>query len=1231
MLKFQLYIVYIGTLVIYLYPANKMEYLLALLNKVQLTSPLLPLQKEVIVIQNAGMQHWLNMSIAQTRGISMNIDYALPAQFLWKLTRTLASKEKVPDQSPYSREVLSWRIYRLLNQTSLIEDEDFSHVVNYFSQPANFTQEHELSDNTNTFSVDNSVDDLKQYQLAVQLADLYEQYLIFRPEWLTAWQTGDYALTSIDDIETITESDSHIKVEQIKMITWQGKLWNMLQQESAYNPETLMQHAIDNLADSQHLLPPRISFLGINAMAPMWLSFIHELSQFTQVHFFHLNPCADYWGDIKTEKQVFKHIEDWTQDFNDIQIEVGNPLLANLGQQGREFLAMLQNYSTYQFDVFDSAELPNDSNNEYVNQSILHTIQHDILSLTDARAFNDINTEKTALPNTKIDDSITITSAHSALREVEGLHDWLLHQFNNNHDLTPKDVLVMCPQIEHYAPYVDAVFVRGWQELSSDIPPLPCSIADRKSKDSEPLISAFIDLLSLPDSRFQVNQLVGLLRLNAIQVKFNVNDDELDKISQWLLQASIHWGLDEDHKSRVLQSEASAHFTWQQGLSRLIRGFAFGDTVSLYRDNADEAQVLLPLIEGSDAILLGQLMLFLEQLQFHATLLNKNRTSLEWQQYLHNMIENCFSDIDSDAIEYINQAIEKMVEYSQEAHYQERISLDVIKSFLNNYFSQPDAGRQFMIGQVTFCSMLPMRSIPFKVIAVLGLNDGDFPRQRVPQAYDLMQQTPSRMGDRSRRGDDRYLFLEAIISARQALYLSYQGRNIKNNSVKQPSLVLKELFSYLSSGYGWQCDSDKPNCHIRQLPMQAFSIKNYEGRWASFDNKWLTLLTRSDENNRKNSEETHGNKNIKRSTDNGIFITHNIDTQTALTLDELVRFFVHPSKVFAQQQLDLSLNVNTTILNDNEPFTDNQLTSYLYRQAALAIDLSCELSAEEKQQEKQQLNLMYQLNGELPDLPFTDALCEKWLNNSEDFAKDIKAFANQGADNTLAETFELTYIDITLTIPISLVDLQSLKGTPQVASNMSQSTNEIDLTVRLPIYNNAIWLFRSSRAKAKDQLMISFYQLILQLLQIQCYRTTLTPIDQQTINNITGIKAVYFDTKAQKVAKYTSTPFEHAQPLMQLLLETYLKGQQQPLLLNVKLGEKYASQQLKNKAFEQSEFEQFWGATGSEQQNSMYHIETFSEDAYLQYFWPTIPNFDEHKALLSDIYLPIFSAVSKLK
>ena len=438
----------------------------------------------------------------------------------------------------------------------------------------------------------------------------------------------------------------------------------------------------------------------------------------------------------------------------DRHIFVGNPLLANFGQQGREFLALLQEYSTVDVELFVKASNNDDSNNvESVDSietnCILHQLQNDILLLNDA-------TEK---PSQLIDDSITIVSCHSALREVQALHDYLLHQFNdtaNDKDkLTPKDVLVMCPQIEQYAPYVNAVFTRGWQDLTDEVPPLPCSIADRSAKDSDPLIAAFSELLSLPDSRFQVTQLLSYIRLPAVANKFSINAEDCEKLSLWLEQATIHWGLDQAHKEALLGAQANNRFTWQQGLSRLLQGFAYSDSDSIYQD-----QLLIGTVEGDDAVLLGQLMLFIEQLQLFSNQLNTARTAKAWQSFLLTQLELLFStntteqtsqqtnnQIDN-SLAIIEQAIASLVEYCEHADFDDEIELSIIVDFLNNHFSQGDASRQFMVGQVTFCSMLPMRSIPFKVIAVLGLNDGEFPRQRPALGFDLIAQSKAVLGDR---------------------------------------------------------------------------------------------------------------------------------------------------------------------------------------------------------------------------------------------------------------------------------------------------------------------------------------------------------------------------------------------------------------------------------------------------------------------------------------------------
>lgn len=1139
-----------------------MELLLELYLKVQQVSPLPVFTKETIIVQNAGMQHWLNMSLANLRGISMNYGYALPSQFLWKLAKTIAGDDESAEQLSYSREVLAWRIYQLFDDVELKNDVDFSDVYRYWQS--------ETNDKTAS---------LKRYQFAVQLADLFEQYLVFRPDWLNAWQQ-----VTVNNLNSLAKGfNEELNEEVKKTIRWQAKLWAKLQQQIPYNPTTLIEKAQTNLEKNKALLPPRISFFGINAMAPMWLSFIEKVSEYTQVHFFHLNPCADYWGDVQTEKQAFKYIENWLTADDELTHLIGNPLLANLGQQGREFLSLLQQISTYAIDAFEEVEhLP--LNTEKPN--ILQQIQQDILCLQDNRL------KPQAVNNQQTDQSITITSAHSALREVQGLHDWLLAQLNNDKSLTPKDILVMCPQVENYAPYVDAVFTRGWQDLDSKVPPLPCSIADRVTKNSDAVVATFLELLALPDSRFQVNKLLAFLRVNAVQEKFNFTQPDIDKITLWLQQAAIHWGIDENHKAQIISDEQLAsttqYFTWKQGLSRLMRGFAYADQETIFQQ-----QLLLPNVEGDDVQLLGQLMLLIEQLQWHSQQLNKKRTASQWQTYLTELFESCFKDNDGDSSALIYQAINQLVEYCQAANFEQTIDLLLVKDFLSQHFSEPDPGRQFMVGQVTFCSMLPMRSIPFKIIAILGLNDGEYPRQRNPVTFDLMEKTSSRVGDRSRRGDDRYLFLEAIISARQALYLSYQGNNIKNNAQQQPSLVLKELFDYLSSAYGWEFDPAKTN-NIRQLPMQAFSHKNYQGDLPSFDGKWQKLLSRQSSTQALIIASPFKDNSAL---DNNCLANDALNesvTPIKLSLNELIKFYQHPAKYFAEQQLNLPLTQRQVLIDDVEPFKSEQLVSYLYRQDLLAIELDEQLTVENKQQAKQLLTQHYELAGKIPDLPTSEGLLSEWQHTVDEFSKVIT------------------------TLNLRVTQLKNM-----VLSVNLMSGEKVELSFELPLAQSLsaeqqpvakASFYRSSRAKAKDLITLAFTQLCLQVAKTSNSVGEYINDDVSYVNTTYGC---YFDTKTQQVSSYQVLPFEQPLELLTQLIATFMQGNQQALLLNADIAEKHCK-----KPLTQIAFEKLW-----HDPNAV----SLGDDVYMQYFWPQVPNFSQHEPLINQTYQTLFAGIKKVK
>ncbi|WP_048695801.1 exodeoxyribonuclease V subunit gamma [Catenovulum maritimum] len=969
------------------YPSNRLEDLIVLAQKVLEQRQTGIFEPDIILVESQGMQHWLNLQLAKMQHISMNIEFPMPSRFIWDWARKILGDQAIPRKSPYSREILSFRIDQIFCRPEWMQDAETQVVSNYWFAPGSKS--------------DQAPDPLRRFQLASRLADVFEQYLIYRPDWLAAWQAGELVAELQDDnAEPLTQ-------------VWQAKLWRLLIEQEAYHPSSLQDLAIEKLAEHKDKLPQQILIFGINTLAPKPLEFFQAIAEHTHVHLFHLNPCVEFWGDLKTEKQKVKaQLENQQQASRVQQVDdwlateqINNPLLANLGGQGRAFFNALQKVNSYEisaFDLFDHDELAEDGLTP-LEPSVLQHIQQDILSLSDARQ----------VPQVKQDDSIYISACHSALREIQTLHDYLLYQFEQDPSLKAQDVVVMCPAIEDYAPYIDAVFKRPWQENLSGSPKLPCSIADRAYIDSEPLINTFADLLSLPDSRFEVSKILAYLRLPALQIKFGFSDDELLKIETWLQQAAVHWGLNAEHKMQ--QSEVvgiGEKYSWHWGLKRLLLGFAWGNQEHIYYPDLEQTdertgELWLPYIEGSDAVLLGRLCLLLDRLSFHSQSLLQLRTPQAWLAYLTELKVDFFT-IEAEeetASDIIDAAISSLTERTELADYQQALDLTTVRYYLNQHFSQADPANHFLTGQITFCSMVPMRSIPFKIIAILGLNDGAYPRQSIPISFDLMTQAPARMGDRSRRSDDRYLFLEALISTRDKFYLSYQGRDIRNNNPREPSLILKELMDYLALGYGWQFDfsAQAANNQLHIQTLHPFSLDNYSAaadKIKSFDVNWCRLAQPQ-----------------ARQQDSEFKLEAFELAESGISVDDLVRFFADPLAVFARIRLGLNFNDYQQLSDDNEPFSLDGLTEYqlkqdFYQLAAASLletgilaDDSVEAQAEVISSEW--LAERYQLSGLLPDSDLASESLAQVKQLTSDFTQSLAEFPTFAkAQHTLACQFD---------------------------------------------------------------------------------------------------------------------------------------------------------------------------------------------------------------------------------
>ncbi len=891
------------------YPSNKMEDLVYLLKAVQAyrsdnnttSANTLKgvLSADTILVESKGMQHWLNLELAEIQGIAMNYQFKMPGSFIWDIARILLGDE-IPRQSPYKRETLSWRIDALMSEQKFIDNPVCTPASQYWTD-----EKHQA-------------DPLKRFQLATRMGDIFEQYILFRPDWLALWENNQ-SITNDNAIDKDTEQ-------------WQAWLWRQLVSEEPCHPVMLQKKAIAAMADySGNQLPGQIMIFAINTMAKQTLAFFEALSSLTQcnIHLFYLNPCVEFWGDIQSDRALARQqredkVKLWLDNGLDDATPASNSLLANLGQQGKEFFNLLQELRGYEISAFDEDFSQNSGHNN--PRTLLSLIQRDILTLSEPRQLikPDVN-----------DKSLVISSSHSELREIQALHDYLLHQFNAHPDWKPQDVIVMCPAIEDYAPYIEAVFRNRWDSDGSyKHPRLPSSIADRTLMNSEPLIAAFVDLLQLPDSRFEVSKIMDYLRLPAIQIKFGFNNLELDTIEWWLKEAAVHWGINALHKEqRTGLNDTSATFTWQWGLERLLLGFAQSDAETIWGE-----RLLLPHVEGQRAVLLGRLMQLLERLQYHAHELTRSRTAQDWQSYLIELSEQFFEvqkeEQNADAM--IRKVINALAENTAQANYSSPVDYIVVRNYLQQNFNVPDTGNDFLTGQITFCSLVPMRSIPFKIIAVLGLNDGKFPRQNIPVSFNLMTQGKRRKGDRSRREDDRYLFLEALISARNNLYLSYQGRDIRNNSEQQPSLILKELMHYLERHYGWQ--------RLVEQPLHPFSKNCYLGEYPSFDPNWKRIVDAVEPRN------------------NFIKLAPLERDEPTITVAELVRFFDNPLKEFCHQRLNLKFEHYAQDIDDSEPFSTTALTDYKIR------DEFCQRLLEGDTLEESRMR--YKLSGALPESPF---------------------------------------------------------------------------------------------------------------------------------------------------------------------------------------------------------------------------------------------------------------------
>lgn len=985
--------------------SNRMEALQTQFNTVMQTAPLRdPFVCETVLVQSPGMSQWLKNGLSDHIGVAAQVDFPLPLSFIWRLYQQFLPD--VPAESPYNKSNMAWKIYNLL--PTKLEQPLYVPLANYLAveKPATAVDQETL-------------DGLKLFTLCEKIADVYDQYLMYRPDWLASWESGTDELLDVD----------------VTIAPWQPDLWRSLVEythqlgQSPYNRANMHQQLLTALSNADSAqLPERISIFGLSAMPTSQLEVFQALASKTEVLLFFFNPSEHYWGDLVDEKTQAKiHAKyvkrpeiDANLDEEQDYYNVGNPLLSSWGKLGRDYLEQLLQLDARWLDGFV----------EDFNDSLLSQIQNEIYQL----AFkgeslqadpNWFVSDEGKLDIHQSDNSIYLQDCHTPLREVECLHDHLLNLFNQYEGLTPKDVIIMMPDVGAYSPYIEAVF--GSAQGSRYI---PYALADMAIEQEKPVLSSFVTLVNLPFSRFGVSDILDLLAVEAISSRFELETAEFEQIKYWLEQVVIKWGLDGENKAEHGLPEIPLN-TWLHGLNRLLLGVATG------QEETDFGGVYpADLVEGMAINILSKLVAFLDALNRVKRQLNKSGTLAQQAEMLRTLLTTFYHQEAEQSwdLMQLNKVIEGIEKYYESGDMRLPVEPRVLAYLVKQGIQEKGVGQRFLSGAVNFCTLMPMRAVPFKAVCLLGMNDADYPRQVQPIGFDLVPASSRRKGDRSRKLDDRYLFLEALLSARQHFYVSYIGRSCFNNEVQVPSVLVSELFEYIDRSFQFIDNDTLLSKQLKhQAPLQPFNSLHYlPGSLQSFNPSWLF-------------------ESAEQAVEKASPLT--IALPSELELTQFLRACTAPQSYFYQNCLGVKINPAREYHDDTEPFSLDPLTRYQYLQEIVDAQINnVSLSSEQLLQ-----------RGHLP-----------------------QAYVGEIQLELLAQRV----------IPMVGV-LKSKLSDPQVPKEVSIEIQGIKIVGWLDkIFANEQVFYRPASIKAKDKIRAFIYHLLANV-TVSTMSTTVIGLDEQ--------------------------------------------------------------------------------------------------------------------------------------
>ncbi len=790
-----------------------------------------PLEPAEIIVPNRDTAKWISLFLAKENGISANINYKLPSEWLWQKIRE--HHPDLPDLLPSEPGPMTWSIFQLLNDDSVLSS--FPALDNWLQDQAGSRELH-------------------IWQLSSQVSSVYDQYQVYRPQMLNQW-------------EAFRDKDHD---------DWQIHLWKLL-----VNHWTELTG--NSLKSNRAALFMELARKGIK----------REDSRPQPIYLFNPGLIPSHLSQLLLSTGSFRDVYHFmviSTEFSDHDTRDSNLLNHNFGMEQKELMKPVKNYSKMNRDQVIITGLksypPADNNLGEVQKSII---------------------QNTTIPVFEFDDqSIQIRSCHSPLREVEVLHQYLLDKFSGDQGLKPDDILVVTPNLDQYTPFIEAVF--GVQE--DGLPKIPYHIAGT-SDIANRVSTAFSHLLDLIESRFKKDDMLEFFHHTAVRDHFQFTEADLVTIKYWFDENRVAWGINGAHR-REYDQPAEDRQTWSQAMRRGWLG-------QLITDKPGTLTKDLLLYAGISSSEEKDLW---AKVHFILTILSDIRANVktkftpeEWSAELESWIKQLFSFTPEYEVE-INQLLsrtQQMIRDMKTGGLKSRISFKIFKNGLIKNAGQHSGGSISFTQGMTFSSMVPSRSLPFRLIAILGLNDDQFPRKQISPEFDLMA-SGHQAGERDRKNEDRNLFLESILAAGEIHYSSYIGRNQKDDEILPPSPVLDEWIQLLAG-----CYQAKDEQIIQAQTLNGFSVNLFiKGNEKSFSESYHHIV-----------RQLYNSIDLK-----GILIDKSIELSPEtdyrfIGIDDLEKFYRNPAGTFFNKRMNIYLK---NFEEDTEEFElDGLETHILFR------------------------------------------------------------------------------------------------------------------------------------------------------------------------------------------------------------------------------------------------------------------------------------------------------------